>query len=358
MESTALDQLHHLASLPGIHFAAGFPDLHPGKGIPNGAAAVSATHVYPHLIGNDVGCGMALFGTDLPRRKVKLDRLAQKLAGLELTPDVDVSLWIESYELEPESVTASFGTIGGGNHFAELLAVEELRLPERFVLSGLQADQCLLLVHSGSRSLGERVLRSHTDQLGAQGLDVATGEAQGYLQAHDHAVRWAQANRELLGFRFLCGIRASGSLQVNSPHNSVTQEQIGDSAYWIHRKGAASTRTPLVVIPGTRGTWTYLVAPTGPQDANAYSIAHGAGRKWRRTECRSRLDRKYRASELTHTKLKGRVICEDRDLLYEEAPEAYKDISTVISDLEHFGLIEVVATLRPLLTYKTRRNER
>ena len=41
--------------------------------------------------------------------------------------------------------------------------------------------------------------------------------------------------------------------------------------------------------------------------------------------------------------------------MLEEAPEAYKDVAVVIDDLENAGLIDVVATLRPLITYKTRR---
>ena len=41
--------------------------------------------------------------------------------------------------------------------------------------------------------------------------------------------------------------------------------------------------------------------------------------------------------------------------IYEEAPQAYKDISQVILDLENFGLIDVIATLKPVITYKTRR---
>ena len=52
--------------------------------------------------------------------------------------------------------------------------------------------------------------------------------------------------------------------------------------------------------------------------------------------------------------LGGRVVCESRDLLYEEAPMAYKNIEHVIGDMIHAGLISVIATLRPLLTYKTR----
>jgi len=48
------------------------------------------------------------------------------------------------------------------------------------------------------------------------------------------------------------------------------------------------------------------------------------------------------------------VICEDKDLLYEEAPQAYKNIESVISDMVSFGLIQVVARFTPLLTYKVR----
>ena len=49
----------------------------------------------------------------------------------------------------------------------------------------------------------------------------------------------------------------------------------------------------------------------------------------------------------------GIVVCGDRGLLAEEAPEAYKNIERVIADLVEFGLARVVATFRPLVTFKT-----
>ncbi len=49
----------------------------------------------------------------------------------------------------------------------------------------------------------------------------------------------------------------------------------------------------------------------------------------------------------------GLIVCEDRDLLVEEAPDAYKSIDRVIADLVEFGLARVVAMFRPLLTFKT-----
>ena len=46
------------------------------------------------------------------------------------------------------------------------------------------------------------------------------------------------------------------------------------------------------------------------------------------------------------------MICEDRQLLVEEAPGAYKDPRQVLDDLRVSGLAERVATLKPLLTFK------
>ena len=63
---------------------------------------------------------------------------------------------------------------------------------------------------------------------------------------------------------------------------------------------------------------------------------------------------RFSMDELVQTRLGGRVICEERDLLYEEAPEAYKNIEDVIATLVDAGLMSVIAPLRPLLTYKTR----
>ena len=48
------------------------------------------------------------------------------------------------------------------------------------------------------------------------------------------------------------------------------------------------------------------------------------------------------------------VICEDKELMYEEAPAAYKDIGHVIEDMVDHNLITVVAVLKPLITYKTK----
>ena len=72
IEGEALRQLYAAASFDGLRLAVGFPDLHPGKGSPVGAAFVTEGLIYPYLIGGDIGCGMALFKTDLVQRDIKL----------------------------------------------------------------------------------------------------------------------------------------------------------------------------------------------------------------------------------------------------------------------------------------------
>lgn len=59
--------------------------------------------------------------------------------------------------------------------------------------------------------------------------------------------------------------------------------------------------------------------------------------------------------DLQQTALGGHVVCKNKALLYEEAPQAYKSIDQVIKDLKDAGLIELIASLKPVITYKTGR---
>jgi release factor H-coupled RctB family protein len=52
------------------------------------------------------------------------------------------------------------------------------------------------------------------------------------------------------------------------------------------------------------------------------------------------------------TELDSIVVCENKQLIYEEAPAAYKNIDTVVGDLVALGLVTKIAQLKPMLTYK------
>jgi release factor H-coupled RctB family protein len=354
IEGEALRQLYATSKLDGMRLAVGFPDLHPGKGSPVGATFVTEGLIYPYLIGGDIGCGMALFKTDLVQRDIKLNRWAGLRFDLEHPWEGDVSEVLAAADLESTEFDEALGTIGGGNHFAELQRVEEVLDASAFKRFGLGKQQLVVLVHSGSRGLGESVLRAYVDEHQANGSDAESFAAAAYLKDHNIAVRWAKTNRALIARRFVEAIGAEAECLWDGCHNSITRHESEGEAVWVHRKGAVVTEEKPVVIPGSRGSLSYLVKPTGDGESHAWSLAHGAGRKWARSETRLRMRERFGMHQLTQTPLGGRVICEQRELLYEEAPVAYKNIEDVVRDLVDAGLISVIATLRPLLTYKTR----
>ncbi len=347
-------QLYATARLEGVQRAVGFPDLHPGKGAPVGAAFVTTGKFYPHLIGGDIGCGMGLWKTNLVRRKARLDRWAALSFDLEHPWEGDAREVLATAGLHSTDFDPALGTIGGGNHFAELQAVEEILDAKKLKQWGLGKEELVVLVHSGSRGLGETILRGHVDEHHGAGTAAGSSAAKEYLRGHDIAVRWAATNRALIAKRFVSALGASSERIWDGCHNSITLLPSGGEPLWLHRKGAVPAEAGPVVIPGSRGALSYLVLPLGNGETNLWSLAHGAGRKWSRSESRSRMRERFRQPQLVQTPLGGRVICEERDLLYEEAPAAYKNIETVIQDLVDAGLVSVIATMRPLLTYKTR----
>ena len=72
-----------------------------------------------------------------------------------------------------------------------------------------------------------------------------------------------------------------------------------------------------------------------------------------RTECKGRLSHRFTPLQLSRTTLGSRIICANKQLIYEEAPQSYKSIETVIESMVNIGLIEVIARLKPVITYKT-----
>lgn len=351
MDPLALDQLARTSRLAGISRIVGLPDLHAGRGIAVGAAFWSPDMIFPHLVGSDIGCGMGLWETDQSARKFKLDAVERKLRGLDEPWDGDVAHALSRAGLDLEPSGGALGTIGGGNHFAEFQRIEQIADKERFEALGFCGDAIWLMVHSGSRGLGQAVL---DEWMRGKRVSAAAASEEGatYLAAHDHAMGWATLNREIIARRFCEKLGLDAQRRLDICHNSVTPHKGG----WLHRKGAAPADKGLVVIPGSRGDFSYLAEPVIDEGEQAlFSLAHGAGRKWSRNDAHGRLSKRFRPSELERTALGGRVICEDRRLIFEEAPEAYKDIGIVIQDLKDAGLIRVIASLRPLLSYKTRR---
>lgn len=340
VEQAALDQLAGVSRLPDVIRTVGMPDLHPGKS-PVGFAALSQGRLYPHLIGNDIGCGMGLFTTGVKLKKFRQDKWLTKLNYIRELAD----LRMENPYVE-ESPFQDLGTIGSGNHFIEFQCVENIVEDDSSMMDALKG-QVLVLVHSGSRGYGQVLFSQYAHAAGLLDGSVA---AKAYLAAHDHALLWARRNRMLAAQNILqyIGVRNGLETVLDCCHNFIEQTAAG----WVHRKGAVSALQETVIIPGSRGSLAYICRPTQNTEWALHSLSHGAGRKWARSLCKSRINHKYDRDSIRCTQLKSKVVCHDTNLLFQEAPEAYKNIETIIAALTDFGLIKILATLRPLITYK------
>ena len=369
LDDEAVKQLNTVCQkLEGVKHGVGLPDLHPGRGFPVGAAIASEGVIHPNLVGNDIGCGMLLVQTSISRDKAEKDAKKRKWAETLGSSDLDLSMGSEAMEvLEKDSPELcsdenaglarrycdSFGTVGGGNHFAELQVIDRVVDDPTGLVDPSAA---YLMIHSGSRGIGSDILSSHLDSHGGKGIVESTEAAKEYIDKHDFAVSWASANRRAIASRFLetIGEDPNGVKKVaDMCHNNVERQDFNRETLWLHRKGAAPATKGLVVIPGSRGAESYLVKPTEKAGVCCgFSLAHGAGRELDRSSAVS-TSKGTKPEALRTTALDSYVVCNDVNLLYEEVPGAYKNIENVIEDLTSEGLITVVAVLRPVVTFKT-----
>jgi release factor H-coupled RctB family protein len=388
MEGEAVRQLAAVAQIEGCIHAAGMPDLHPGRGFPIGAVVATRELIHPRLVGGDAGCGARVVVTSVAR--ISPDQLERRLRQAFEAPlfgDVDPSAlfeaawrsgvrglaeldglpdalrWLAARDaivdaLPPSGDPAPYragaanalGTIGGGNHFAELARVGRVLDADAAAAIGLARDAVVAVAHSGSRGLGAALDA-------AWGTRVLRGDDRAqYLGELAGACRFARANRLVLTFRLLVALGAlrdhtlRGSFDVS--HNDVRGEVVAGADAWVHRKGAAPAPSgALTIVLGSRGAPSWIMRGTGGEPGLG-SVAHGAGRRMTRTEAKDKLSHRYRRSEVSRSALGGRLICDDKALLFEEHPDAYKAIEPVIAALEAHHQATRVAALTPIATVK------
>ena len=134
-------------------------------------------------------------------------------------------------------------------------------------------------------------------------------------------------------------------LVCDIPHNLTFPDGRG----WIVRKGAcAANAGQLLITPGSMGTPSYLLSGLG-NDRYLSSAAHGAGRAISRFNL-TRAGANYTESDLGLTGVDCITLREERRI--EEAPAADKSIERVVDAQVAAGMVEVVAKMRPILTFK------
>jgi len=276
------------------------------------------------------------------------------------------------------------GTLGSGNHFLEIQKVHEITDAAAARAFGLESPgQVLVMIHCGSRGLGHQVatdfIETMEDAFGVAGLPdrelvhapFNSVEGQRYYRAMCAAVNYAFANRQMIAhwvrdvFARVLGTSKGMDQIYDVCHNvaKVEEHEAGGRSkrLIVHRKGATRSFGPgrpevpavyraigqPVIIPGSMGTASYLLAGTQEAEALSFgSTAHGAGRVMSRHEALRRFrgekirdDLARRGIELKSTSMKG---------VAEEASEAYKDVDEVVRVSNEVGLGRVVARLIPL----------
>jgi tRNA-splicing ligase RtcB len=280
------------------------------------------------------------------------------------------------------------GTLGSGNHFLEIQEVTEVYDPEVASRFGLHESQIVVLIHSGSRGLGHQVCTDYLDLMqGAMRkyditvldrqlacVPVQSEEGQNYLAAMAAAANFAFANRQLIthwcrkAFERILG-RGNLALVYDVCHNIAKHEEYRvqgrPQRVLVHRKGATRAFPKMhpalpaelqpvgqpVLIPGSMGTCSYvLVGTEAAMEETFGSSCHGAGRSMSRSQAK-----RETTPEQLLKEMKGKGILvkgQSKAGLTEEKPDAYKDVSQVVSVVHNAGIASKVAKLTPLAVMK------
>ncbi len=441
LEDRSLEQLVNTATLPGIvGQAMAMPDIHQGYGFPIGGVVATRLPngiISPGGVGYDINCGVRLLASYMDAEELKphMQALADALyrhvpSGVGVKGQLHInkaeldrilaegSLWAlrEGYATradvdhtehngcvpgaDPAKVSneakkrglEQVGTLGSGNHFAEIDVVSEIFDAEAADAFGLRQGQAVVQIHCGSRGLGHQVATDYIQTFQAAskrfGFDLPdkqlvcapldSPEGQNYLAAMNCAANYAWANRQVLTYRVreafeevLGGKVRNWELYLvyDVAHNmaKIETHTIGgrEVKVCVHRKGATRAFGPghpevpadyraigqPVLVPGSMGTASYVLAGTAGSMAQTFgSCCHGAGRVLSRAEAKRQVRGEKLRGELEH---EGIVIrAGSLGGLAEEAPQAYKDVDRVVAVVEAAGLARIVARLEPLAVIK------
>lgn len=284
-----------------------------------------------------------------------------------------------------------FGTLGGGNHFIELERVDRVFDEATARAWGLRQGQFVVMIHSGSRGLGHEVgkqfmrralalAQQRGDRLPSRQLmyvPADSDEGRTYFEAMKAAANFAYANRQVMATLVRHDLRhALGDVELplvyDVAHNIAKFETGPDGRrLCVHRKGATRAFPPSkmggtpfeqtgqpVLIPGSMGTASYLLAGVESGGPSLWSVNHGAGRVMSRTEAAgSRRGKRRQEGAISDAEFRRAIdgvylVAEDKRRIKEEAPQAYKDIEAVIDTVVGAGLARRVARMRPLAVLK------
>jgi tRNA-splicing ligase RtcB len=364
IEDGAFAQMNQAARLPVSVRGALMPDAHAGYGLPIGGVLATENAVIPYGVGVDIGCRMCLSIFDINPKELN-DKQAQyareineatlfgsghqfkKLTSHEVLErgEFDTIPLLKSLQTKAAN---QLGSSGSGNHFVEFGIVD---IKEADLILGIPAGSYIgLLSHSGSRALGanianhytkiaklKRVLPEEASNLAWLTLDEQEGIE--YWMSMNLAGDYASACHHVIHEKIAKQLGRQPMKMVENHHNFAWKEIHDGREMIVHRKGATPAgKDVLGIIPGSMTAPGFIVKGKGSV-ASLSSAAHGAGRKMSRTNA---------LKLMNHQLLKETLAASGVKLLdggLDEAPQAYKDIETVMQ--AQTELVDVVGKFTP-----------
>ncbi len=432
IEEDSLKQVANVAYLPGIlDYSIGLADMHVGYGFPIGGVAafdLDSGVISPGGVGYDINCSVRLLRTNLTKQDI-LKRQQEILTALDRKIPSGVgrgsSFQVSKEEFKKIIMGGSqymiekgygekddylhteeegcmkgadttkisdraikrgigqLGTIGAGNHFLEVLFVDEIFDEKTAKAFGLKKDQAVILIHCGSRGFGHQVasdyIKKMEQEYGIKNLPdrelacapIKSQLGKDYYGAMCCAVNFAFANKQLITHWVREEIKylfPNSKVEVvyDVCHNIAKFEKYTvdgkTKEVCVHRKGATRSFGPgreeipkayrkvgqPVLIPGTMGTASYvLVGAKKSEEITWGSSVHGAGR----VMSRSKAIRELKGEDTKEKLHKKNIEIKSRSFkaIAEESPEVYKDIEEVVNVVHDLGISKKVARLKPLV---------
>jgi tRNA-splicing ligase RtcB len=431
IQDGTLQQVKNVACLKGIvSRSMAMSDCHFGYGFPIGGVAafdVNEGIISPGGVGYDINCSVRMLKTNIPvdvfmkKQKEAVDALfrvvptgagkrgAMTLEKSELMEVMgkgarwmvnkgfgmkDDYIYTESegkLDGDPAEVSElalrrgmpQLGSLGSGNHFVEVQAVDKIFDPKVSKVFGIDNDNFItLMIHCGSRGMGHQVasdfIRSMEKKYGYADLPdrelinapITSQIGQKYVKAMNAAANFAFANKQLIThnireeFSKIFGDYDVGVL-YDICHNIAKFEKhkIDGSVkeVCVHRKGATRSFGPgrkelpekyqgvgqPVLIPGSMGTSSYLLVGTEKAEEVSFaSTAHGAGRVMSRNQAMRDFNKADIVQDLEKKKIYLRGA--SKRGIVEESPGVYKDVNEVVRVSDALGIGNLVVKVKPL----------
>jgi len=321
------------------HSVVALPDFTDSNSLPIGTTVIipSRFPINPSLVGMDIGCGYNFFSLAInPKRFMKKGKL--KIKNIE---EAVKSIDAEKNSLKLEN---GLGTIGSGNHFIDIFLLDSIYDEEKCESVGLHRESVYSIIHSGSRTIGNRVYQDFLKRFNECGKSPTKIHEfnQKYIHAFNIAGDFAAENRRVLRNVVERALFSDSRLFYDKSHNDI---EIQPSGNFKIKKGASSLEFgEMFVIPSTCTDFAYVVVGGDGLKESYNTINHGLGRKYSRGQMSSKFSRKE--SE----KFFGNDVVFNLpyERLMESAPIMYKNTENVMSSVEEFKLGGKIARLKPI----------